>query len=79
MTLSKAIRQLESSNFVVRTPDAHDRRAVNVQLTAHGNNIIAEAIIAVENADEAFFGVLKVTDISEYKALTLQIIRQNEL
>ena len=78
MTLSKAIRQLESSNFVVRTPDAHDKRAVNVQLTTYGNNIIADAIIAVEKADEAFFGVLKVTDISEYKALMLKIIRQNE-
>lgn len=79
MTLSKAIRQLESFGFVVRTPDTQDKRAVNVRLTAQGNNIIADAIIAVENADEAFFGVLNVTDISEYKALTLRIINQNDL
>lgn len=79
MTLSKAIRQLESSGLVVRTPDDHDKRAVNVQLTDQGNNMIAEAIFAVENADEEFFGVLNETNLCLYKNLTAQIINQNDL
>ena len=79
MTLSKAIRQLESFGLVVRTPDGHDKRAVNVQLTAQGNNIIADAIIAVENADEEFFGVLNEINLCSYKNLTAQIINQNDL
>ena len=79
MTLSKAIRQLESFGLVVRTPDEHDKRAVNVQLTAQGNNIIADAIIAVENADEEFFGVLNEINLCSYKNLTAQIINQNDL
>lgn len=58
MTLSKAIRKLEADGLVNRTSSAADQRAMIVQLTAKGRRAVQQAVVAVEQADDEFFGVL---------------------
>ncbi|MDW6001872.1 MarR family winged helix-turn-helix transcriptional regulator [Vibrio mangrovi] len=79
MTMSKAIRQLESAGLVTRKQDEHDKRLLNVYLTAKGSLTIEKAIQAVESADENFFGILDNDDLNMYKKLTSEIIIKNDL
>lgn len=58
MTLSKAIRKLEAEGLVHREPSALDSRAFDVRLSAKGRRLVQQAVVAVEHADDSFFGVL---------------------
>ena len=79
MTVSKAIRKLEKSNFIVRNKSNADARAFNIEFTEHGNNIINTAIVAIENADEEFFSCLTKKEINLYKSLTILVIKGNDV
>jgi MarR family transcriptional regulator for hemolysin len=69
MTLSKAIRKLEADGLVHREPSACDSRAMEVQLSTKGRRLVQQAVVAVERADDAFFGVL-----SERKQAGLRMV-----
>jgi len=58
MTLSKAIRQLETLDLVARIKSEVDTRAIAVSLTATGRETIPQAIRAVEEVDAILFGVM---------------------
>lgn len=77
MTLSKAIRKLEEAALVLREPSPSDSRAVNVHFTARGRETVEQAVVAIENADEAFFSCLDAAQLAAYKALTVRVIAGN--
>jgi DNA-binding MarR family transcriptional regulator len=74
MTLSKAIRKLEERDLVVREQSVADSRAVAVRLTAKGRRLTRKAVVAVEAADEEFFGRLSPRQLETYKALAIALI-----
>ena len=77
MTLSKAIRKLEKNGLVIRDSSIEDARAIQVQFTVTGRQLIHQAIIAVESADDEFFSCLTVSQMEIYKMLTLSVIAGN--
>lgn len=77
MTLSKAIRQLETRGLVLRRASEEDSRMLLVELTEAGRTLVAEAIVAVENADVEFFGALKPGELQMFQKLSLKLIREN--
>lgn len=77
MTLSKAVRRLESDDIIVREDSLIDSRAINVRFTAKGRKIVHKAIAAIENADEAFFFSLTEKQLEVYKSLTSKVIANN--
>lgn len=78
MTLSKAIRRLEEDGLVGRVPSVADSRAVDVRFTAKGRRVVQQAVVAVERADDEFFGVVSPRQIESYKSLSRAIIEGND-
>ena len=74
MTLSKAIRRLEAVGLVARASSSADSRAIVVTLTAKGRRATQRAVVAVEDADDDFFGRLSGEQLKRYKALTRALI-----
>ena len=79
MTVSKAIRRLESKGLVLRERSAIDSRATNVRFSKIGLEIIQKAIVAIESADEDFFSCLNEKQLATYKSLTSIVISGNGL
>lgn len=77
MTVSKAIRKLETVGFVSRQPSTTDARAMAVQFTDFGRSQIRQAIAAVETTDEEFFSCLTTEQAKMYRTLTIFIISAN--
>jgi DNA-binding MarR family transcriptional regulator len=77
MTLSKAIRKLEDEGHVARAVSAADSRATEVRFTAKGRRLVERAVVAIENADDEFFGGLASAELRSYKELTRALIAQN--
>jgi MarR family transcriptional regulator, transcriptional regulator for hemolysin len=79
MTVSKAIRRLESKGLVLRERSAIDSRATNVRFSKIGRKIIQKAIVAIERADEDFFSCLNEKQLEIYKSLISILISRNGL
>jgi DNA-binding MarR family transcriptional regulator len=79
MTLSKALRRLETARLVKRRPSREDSRAVQVAFTARGRTLIQKAVMDIESADAEFFGRLNVADLAAYQALTAALITGNSV
>ena len=77
MTLSKAIRKLEEAGLLQRDPSPHDSRAVHVRFTAKGRKLVQKAVLAVEDADDAFFAALTPGQLAQYKAVARSLIAGN--
>jgi DNA-binding MarR family transcriptional regulator len=77
MTLSKAIRKLEEDGHVARAISAADGRATEVRFTAKGRRLVERAVVAIERADDEFFGGLAAPDLQRYKALTRALVAHN--
>jgi len=77
MTLSKSIRLLEDDGLVLRSKCKDDGRSVSVRLSKQGIRVVDKTIVAVENADELFFGGLSPGDLQEFKRLTKRIVEAN--
>ncbi len=77
MTLSKAVRSLEKAALVKRQPSSSDHRAIVVRLTPKGRNLVGRAIVAIENADDEFFGVLTPEDLARFQSLMKEITARN--
>lgn len=73
MMTSQVLRKLEAKGLVQRTSDAQDKRAVRLEATAKGIELIDQAIVAVEAVDEEFFGVLK-TDMPQFVAMMRHLV-----
>ena len=79
MTLSKAIRQLEAAGLLKRETSPDDSRAVHVRFTAAGRKLVQRAVVAVEDADDDFFGRLPAAELAQYKALTARLVGANAI
>jgi DNA-binding MarR family transcriptional regulator len=77
MTLSKAIRRLEADGLVRRARSTSDGRSTEVRFTARGRKITEAAIVAVEEADDAFFASLSRAELATYKALIAGLVTAN--
>jgi DNA-binding MarR family transcriptional regulator len=77
MTLSKAIRRLEEDGLVKRAQSSFDGRATQVRFTAKGRNVTEAAIVAIEEADDGFFGTLSAAELATYKALMIALVAAN--
>ena len=78
MTLSKAIRKLEDEGLLARETAAADSRAMSVRFTPRGRRLVQRAVVAIERADDEFFGALGERALADYKALTLRLVAGNE-
>ncbi|MBN9286099.1 MULTISPECIES: MarR family transcriptional regulator [Flavobacterium] len=58
MTTSTVLRTLQTKGFIRRKEHQTDTRAKTVELTAAGLKNIKQAIVAVEEFDKQFFGLL---------------------
>jgi len=77
MTLSKAIRSVERAGLVARQPAPADARATQVRFLARGRRVIANAIVAVEDADEQFFSSLGAKELQTWMALSNEVVRHS--
>ncbi|WP_297451989.1 MarR family transcriptional regulator [Ferrovum sp.] len=77
MTLSKAIRKLEAKGYVLREASVSDTRAIQICFTDNGRQLIHQAILAVERADDEFFSCLTEHQMASWKTLAISIIAGN--
>jgi DNA-binding MarR family transcriptional regulator len=62
---------------VKRAQSSSDGRATQVRFTTKGRKITEAAIVAIEEADERFFGGLSATELATYKTLTVALVAAN--
>ena len=74
MTLSKAIRKLADDGLAAREQSGADSRALVVRLTPKGRRLTQRAIVAVESADEEFFGRIGKKPLATWKSLAVSLI-----
>jgi DNA-binding MarR family transcriptional regulator len=58
MMTSQVLRALETKGFLTRRPHSVDRRAMRVDLTEAGHELVGQTVPAVEGADADFFRAL---------------------
>jgi DNA-binding MarR family transcriptional regulator len=73
MMTSQVLRKLEAKGLIQRMSNAQDKRAIRLEATAKGIELVDRAIVAVEAVDEEFFGTLE-TDVPNFVAMMRQIV-----
>ncbi|WP_091227426.1 MarR family winged helix-turn-helix transcriptional regulator [Microbacterium sp. 3J1] len=68
-SMTNMINGLEEQGFVVRTPDAEDRRRVQVDITDAGTEIVMQTI---RRRDELLAAMLSELDFTEKELATLR-------
>ncbi len=68
-SMTSMINGLEEQGFVLRTPDAEDRRRVQVDITEAGTEIVAQTI---RRRDELLADMLSELDFTEDELTTLR-------
>ena len=68
-SMTSMINGLEEQGFVLRTPDAEDRRRVQVDITEAGTEIVAQTI---KRRDELLAEMLGELDFTEQELTTLR-------
>lgn len=68
--ITQLVDRLEAEKLVARVDDPHDRRSIRAELTAEGRRRQAEALGALEKAEEVLMGELS----GAQKELLLQLI-----
>lgn len=68
-SMTNMINGLEEQGYVVRTPDAEDRRRVQVDITDAGTEIVAQTI---RRRDELLADMLAELDFTEEELVTLR-------
>ena len=68
-SMTSMINGLEEQGFVIRTPDAEDRRRVQVDITEAGTEIVAQTI---KRRDELLAEMLGELDFTEQELTTLR-------
>ena len=73
MMTSQVLRKLEAKGLVQRMSNPQDKRAVRLEATAKGIELVDRAIVAVEAVDREFFGILEA-DIPNFVAMMRQLV-----
>ena len=66
---ARALSRLEAAGYIVRSPDADDRRATRVNLTERGRELRPHLEAAANNSIEAFTAALDADERRELKRL----------
>jgi len=77
MMTSKVLRTLLTKKFITRQEHPTDTRAKTIKLTPEGETVLQNAIIAVENADNAFFSVTGM-DLKAFNASMFKLVNENK-
>ncbi len=72
-TTSQILRGLETKKFIKRTRST-DERTKNPMVTALGSEILAQALPAVEKADEQFFSILSSKQMQDLLMLFQKLV-----
>lgn len=62
MTISKSLKSLQQSGYILRSENENDTRAKTVILTQSGASLATEAIKSVEETDKRFFATLSLNE-----------------
>ena len=73
--MTHLIDGLESHKLVRRIPDAEDRRARHVALTARGRTVLAEMTERVEHIERSVLAGLSPADAGQLRTILLQAAR----
>ncbi|WP_316831974.1 MarR family winged helix-turn-helix transcriptional regulator [Pedobacter aquatilis] len=73
MMVSKVLRTLVDKGFITRQEHEKDTRAKVIRLTPSGESVLQKGLIAVENADLAFFNPIK-NQLPAFNQSMLQLI-----
>ncbi|HVQ44818.1 MAG TPA: MarR family transcriptional regulator [Candidatus Saccharimonadia bacterium] len=73
MMTSQVLRKLEVKGLVRRMSSTQDKRAVSLEATAKGAQLVDRAIMAVEAVDREFFGVLEA-DIPNFVVMMRKLV-----
>ena len=77
MMVSKVLRTLQEKGFITRQEHEIDTRAKIIKLTNSGETVLQKAIIAIENADLAFFDTPEI-ELSEFNSIMSKLIEKNK-
>jgi len=77
MMVSKVLRTLQEKGFITRHEHEIDTRAKIIKLTNSGETVLQKAIIAIENADVAFFATPEI-ELSEFNSIMSKLIEKNK-
>jgi DNA-binding MarR family transcriptional regulator len=77
MMVSKVLRTLEEKKFITRQEHEIDTRAKIIELTNEGKEVLQNAIVVVENADNDFFSTIE-TDLSFFNLKMVELIVKNK-
>ena len=77
MMVSKVLRTLQEKGFITRQEHEIDTRAKIIKLTNSGETVLQKAIIAIENADVAFFATPEI-ELSEFNSIMSKLIEKNK-
>lgn len=78
MMVSKVLRTLEEKQFISRQGHQTDTRAKVIKLTDEGAKVLQKALIAIENADIAFFSILKQEELALFNTKMVNLIKGNK-
>lgn len=77
MTTSQVLRALETARLIQRVDHPEDPRAKSIRVTKAGRDLAREAVVAVEDADAAFFAPLG-PDTKRLVAMFQALVEGNE-
>lgn len=72
--VSRAVARLEELRFLTRTRKAEDRRAEILALTAQGQSVYADLVLAAQAHDAALLEGLQGVDAERLKAALRQLV-----
>ncbi len=76
MTVSSTVRLLEKKGLVCRLPNQKDTRANALSNTEKGRQRLAQAVVAVEQADKSFFFGSAAENVA-FKARLTELLHKN--
>ena len=74
--LTRLVDRLEAKGLVVRHPSPHDRRALVLELTSAGQELIPDLVAAFRRAHEQLLAGIDEREIEQFQA-TVQRLREN--
>ncbi|MBE7176716.1 MAG: MarR family transcriptional regulator [Mucilaginibacter polytrichastri] len=77
MMTSKVLRTLQEKGFITRQEHETDTRAKAIRLTADGQKILQQALLAIESADLDFFAILGA-GLPSFNKSMVQLIERNK-
>lgn len=72
-SMGEFIKQLESKEYVTRTPDPSNRRSIQISLTPAGRKLLVRCEAKVDQAERDFFECLNGEEIAHLRFLLSRV------